>query len=88
MVATEFVGTSISSGGDGMAKPKDLELLLSDNPFVKFHNAERGYVKCEAVAKAWRTDFRTVPFVVKPGAPIQTRASYVVEPGKPGVQKA
>jgi alkaline phosphatase D len=87
-VATEFVGTSISSGGDGLNKPKDLDLLLSDNPFVKFHNAERGYLKCEVDAKAWKTDYRTVPFVAKPGAPIHTRASFVVEPGKPGLQKA
>jgi alkaline phosphatase D len=87
-VASEFVGTAISSGGDGQAKPKDLELILSDNPFVKFHNAERGYLRCEVDAKAWRTDFRTVPFVVKPGAPVNTRASFAVEPGKPGVQKA
>jgi alkaline phosphatase D len=65
VVATEFVGTSISSGGDGDAKPKDLDLLLKDNPFVKFHNAERGYLKCEVDAKTFRTDYRTVPFVVK-----------------------
>lgn len=88
VVASEFVGTSITSGGDGANKPKDLDLLLSDNPFIRFHNAERGYVKCEADAKGWRTDFRTVPFVLKPGAPVNTRASFVVEAGKPGVQKA
>ena len=86
VVASEFVGTSISSGGDGLAKPKDLDLLLSDNPFVKFHNAERGYLKCEVDAKTFRTDYRTVPFVLKPNAPIATRASFVVEAGRPGVK--
>jgi alkaline phosphatase D len=88
VVASEFVGTSISSGGDGLAKPKDLDLILKDNPFVKFHNAERGYLKCEVDAKLFRTDYRTVPYVVKPGAPVNTRASFVVEPGKPGVKPA
>jgi alkaline phosphatase D len=88
VVATEFVGTSITSGGDGTAKPKDLDLLLKDNPFVKFHNAERGYLRCEVDAKAFRTDYRTVPFVAKPGAPVNTRASFVVEPGKPGLNNA
>jgi len=88
VVASEFVGTSITSGGDGTAKPKDLDLILADNPFVKFHNAERGYLRCEVDAKAFRTDYRTVPFVVKPGAPVNTRASFVVEPGKPGLNKA
>jgi alkaline phosphatase D len=87
-VASEFVGTSISSGGDGLAVPKDLDKILADNPFVRFHNAERGYLSCEVTPKLWRTDYRTVPFVVKPGAPIQTRASFAVESGKPGLQRA
>jgi alkaline phosphatase D len=87
-VGAEFVGTSISSGGDGVAEPKDLDRLYAENPFVKFHNAERGYLLCEADAGAWKTRFRTVPFVLKPGAPLQTRATFVVEPGRPGVRRA
>ncbi|HZE97230.1 MAG TPA: alkaline phosphatase D family protein [Planctomycetota bacterium] len=88
VVASEFVGTSISSGGDGLQKPKNLEGILADNPFVKFHNAERGYVLCEATGKTWRSDYRTVPFVLKPGAPINTRASFVIETGKAGLKPA
>jgi alkaline phosphatase D len=34
----------------------------------------------------WRSDFRVVPFVTRPGAPITTRASFVVEDGVPGAQ--
>lgn len=82
-VATEFVGTSISSSGDGTAEPKDLAALLSENPFVKFHNAERGYVSCEVTPKAWRSDFKTVEYVSRPGAPLNVRASFVVEDGRP-----
>jgi alkaline phosphatase D len=88
VVATEFVGTSISSGGDGTSEPKNLDATLSENPFVKFHNAERGYVTCSVSPKQWRSDFRTVPYVTRPGAPIVTRASYVVEEGRPGLQPA
>jgi len=88
IVGHEFVGTSISSGGDGLAAPKTLQQTYAENPFVRFHNAERGYVLCEATAKEWRTDYRTVPFVVKPGAPINTRASFVVESGKTGLHRA
>jgi alkaline phosphatase D len=87
-VATEFVGTSISSGGDGLAVPKDLDKLLAENPFVRFHNAERGYLRCDVDAKVWRTDFRTVPYVVRPGAPVATRASFVVESGRAGATRA
>ncbi len=86
-VATEFVGTSISSGGDGLDAPATLPQTLSENPFVKFHNAERGYVRCEVTPKTWRTDFRTLPFVTKPGAPVITRASFVVESGRPKVNR-
>jgi alkaline phosphatase D len=88
IVASEFVGTSISSGGDGVAVPKDLDKLLAENPFVKFHNAERGYLMCEVTPALWRTDFRTVPFVERPGAPLNTRATYVVESGMPGTRRA
>ena len=87
-VATEFVGTSISSGGDGTATPSKLAGILADNPFVKFHNTQRGYVRCEATPRQWKTDFQIVPFVTRPNAPLETAASFVVEAGRPGVQKA
>lgn len=88
VVATEFVGTSISSGGNGTANPKGLEALLSENPFVKFHNAERGYVRCTVTRKSWQSDFQVVEFVDKPGAPNVTRATFVVERDKPGAVRA
>jgi alkaline phosphatase D len=88
VVGTEFVGTSISSGGDGAAAPKSHNHLLAENPFLKFFNAERGYVRCEVTPQTWRTDYRTVPFVTKPGAPLVTRASFVVESGRPQLNRA
>jgi alkaline phosphatase D len=87
-VATEFVGTSISSGGDGAETPKTTDQLLAENPFVKYFNAERGYVRCEVTPQQWRADYRTVPFVTKPGAPLNTRASFVVESGTPKLNRA
>lgn len=87
-VGTEFVGTSISSGGNGSATVKDLDLLLSENPFVKFHNRQRGYVRCQVTPKTWRTDYQIVEFVDKPGADRFTGASFVVESGDPTLKKA
>lgn len=87
-VAVEFVGTSISSSGDGVANPEYLEALLRDYPSVKFHNSERGYVRCELTAKEWRTDYLTVPFVSRHGAPLNTRASFVVESGTPLLRRS
>ena len=88
VVASEFVGTSISSGGDGSDAPGDWESTLAENPHVKFHNRRRGYVRCDVTPGQWRTDYRTVEYVARLGAPVATRASFVLENGRLGVQKA
>jgi Phosphodiesterase/alkaline phosphatase D len=82
-VATEFVGTSISSGGDGVDMRPGLEKVLSHNPQIRFFNGQRGYVRCEVTKKHWRADYRIVERVTEPGAPIRTRASFAVEVGNP-----
>jgi alkaline phosphatase D len=87
-VATEFVGTSITSGGNGTAKPASTDQLYAENPFVKFFNAERGYVHCEVTAKQWRTDYRTVEKVTDINSPLNTRASFVVESDRPKLLRA
>jgi alkaline phosphatase D len=84
VVGTEFVGTSISSGGDGSDAAPANDSTLSANPHVKFFNRQRGYVRCHVTPERWTADYRVVPFVTRPGAPITTRASFVVEDGRPG----
>jgi alkaline phosphatase D len=86
-VASEFVGTSISSGGDGADMNPQGEQFLAANPHMRFFNAQRGYVRVNVTRERWRSDFRVVPYVTRPGAPISTRATYVVEDGRPGVQE-
>jgi alkaline phosphatase D len=34
-----------------------------------------------------RIDYRAVPYIDRPGAPVSTVASYVVEAGNPGLQE-
>ena len=87
-VATEFVATSLSSGGNGVDKPRNLEALLSANPCVKFHNGERGYVRCDVSPDRWQSDYMVVDDVLKPGGRTFVRASFVVESGDPRVQNA
>lgn len=86
VVATEFVGTSISSGGNGTATPKDDDKLRAANPCVQFHNAERGYVRCTVTPGNWRSDYVVVEDVTKPGGRIASRASFIVEAGQPGAK--
>jgi alkaline phosphatase D len=80
--AVEFLGTSITSGGDGTDQPDYVPALLAENPFVKYHNNERGYVRCEVTPQSWRSDFRTLPYVTRRDAPLRTRASFVVDTGR------
>jgi alkaline phosphatase D len=87
-VASEFVGTSITSGGNGADTTAEGERFLAANPHMKFFNSQRGYVRVNVNRQRWRSDFRVVPFVERPGAPVSTRASYVVEDRRPGVEQA
>ncbi|MGW3627575.1 alkaline phosphatase D family protein [Streptomyces sp. NPDC000880] len=88
VVASEFVGTSITTGGDGADMTTQGQDFLAANEHMKFFNSQRGYVRVNVDRERWRSDFRVVPYVTKPGAPISTRASYVVEDRRPGVQEA
>jgi alkaline phosphatase D len=87
-IATEFVGTSIATRGDGGESLEMAKAIHSKNPFVKFFNEERGYVRCQLTADEWRSDYRTVPYISRPGAPCVTRASFVVENGRAGAVRA
>ncbi len=62
-IGTEFVGTSISSGGDGQPMTPAAEAFLPENPHVRFYNAQRGYVSCTVTPTRWQSDYRIVPFV-------------------------
>jgi alkaline phosphatase D len=84
ILATEFVGTSISSGGDGNDITDAFRAILAENPHLRFYNNQRGYVRCDVTRERWRTDYRVVPYVTAPDAPIGTRASFVVEDGRAG----
>ena len=86
-VGTEFAGTSISSSGDGANMSPQGENAMRHNAHIKFFNAQRGYVRCRLTPDRFRADFRVMPWVTRPDAPIATRASYVVEDGVPGAQE-
>ncbi|MEH1168261.1 alkaline phosphatase D family protein [Micromonospora sp. CPCC 205539] len=84
-IGTEFLGTSISSGGNG----QDMDALgvtwLAENPHMKFHNSQRGYQVVHLGRREMHTDYRVVPFVNVPGAPVATRASVYVQHGRAGI---
>lgn len=86
VIATEFVGTSITSQGPGS---KSAEIARQKNPHLKFYNGtQRGYTAFELTGNQCTVRMRTVSNVTDPQATIRNLASFVVENGKPGAQAA
>ena len=84
-VATEFVGTSISSNGDFPVYGPYYGPMIDANPHIKFFDGDRrGYVRCRLDRRQWRTDLRMVTTVSRSDAPVYTFASFEVEDGTPG----
>lgn len=83
-VATEFVGTSVTSAGP----PYDrFASWLPDNPHVRFFDSrERGYATVELRPERAEVAFRAVGDVSLADAPVSTLRRFVVEDGKPGPQ--
>ncbi|HTV02001.1 MAG TPA: alkaline phosphatase D family protein [Luteitalea sp.] len=85
VVGSEFVTTSVTSGGDGNDNPATTEPILARNPNLRYSCDRRGYVVTEVAPERWTTHYRVVPYVTRPDAPVETRRSFVVEAGAPGL---
>jgi len=82
-VAVELVTTSVSSGGDGSDTRPEIVAVLPDNPHIRYYSNRRGYLRARITPEALRADFRILPYVSRPGAPVSTGASFVVRDGEP-----
>ena len=87
-IAAEFVGTSISSGGDG----SDTSVLSnpvtrSENPHVQWQQNRRGYISCAVDANSWTAEYRSLAFVSRPGAPLDTPTRWRLTRGRSGIEK-
>lgn len=87
-VATEFIGTSISSARDGMDLDPGGRILLEENEHVRFTNFQRGYVSCTVTPETWLSEFRVCDRVMTPGGTVSTRTMLAVENGVAGIQQA
>lgn len=76
--ATELVTTSITSGGDGSDTRPDVDAILPENPHIRYFSNRRGYVRARVTPDELRADFRTVPYVSRPGAPVRTGATFTI----------
>ncbi len=87
-IATEFVATSITSGGDGVDVRPDMQWVQANNPQLKFNNAQRGYVVCDVTRERWQSEFRVMDKISSPGGALSTRTKLVVAAGDPKVVAA
>ena len=82
-VATEFIGTSISSmQGNTPPSPPDFE-PDPNNPHRLFQCNQRGYVRVEVTPERWTSEHRVVD-ALQEHAPATTIATFAVEDGQPG----
>ncbi|MGW4489321.1 alkaline phosphatase D family protein [Amycolatopsis sp. NPDC004368] len=84
-LATEYLGSSISSGGD--TNPTTVFGPTADNPHLKFQNNQRGYIQVDVTPLQWRADFRVSDTVLRQDAPLYTLATFVTDDGKPGARR-
>jgi len=86
-VATEFVGTSITSQ---LARTQaEQDAIVAENPHIKYGNlTRRGYVRMELDRGRARAELRGLDSVTERAAGVRTVAVFVVEDGRPGAQRA
>jgi alkaline phosphatase D len=88
VVATEFVGTSISTNGDQEVYGPYYGPFIPFNEHIKFFDGDRrGYVRCTVDRDQWISDLRMVRTVSRRGAPAYTLASFAVDNGTPGARR-
>ena len=81
-VAVEFVGTSISSDGDGQDIPGWGPKFMENNPQLKFINNQRGYMSCDVMPDEWRTNFMVLDKISTPNGVLSKRATWTVAHGE------
>lgn len=85
VVASEFVGTSITSEG---AAQKAVDAILPENPHIKFGRSDkRGYVRAAVGGGRFSAELMGLETVKRPDSASSVLARFVVEDGKPGAQR-
>jgi len=82
-VATEFVGTSVTSPGPPYGR---FSRWLPDNPHIQFFDSRRrGYASAKLRPDRMEVAFRAISDVTQPDANVSTLQHFAVEAGRPGI---
>jgi alkaline phosphatase D len=87
-IATEFLATSISSGGTGASRLPDEQDGLRHNPNMQLLNNQRGYHLFTVTPDSWQTEVKVLDQVDRPGGRLSTLATFSVDPARPGARPA
>jgi alkaline phosphatase D len=86
IIATEFVGTSVTSYGPPY---EQVAKWLPSNPQIKFFESRRrGYASVELNAERMVTRFQAISDAADPDAKVETLASFVLEAGRKNLVSA
>ena len=86
VVASELVGTSISSQPPPAER---MEVAKAEGPHIHFASgASRGYLRVEVRPERLTADLRALADVTDPKTSCETMATFVVDDGRPGPQRA
>jgi alkaline phosphatase D len=87
VVGSEFITSSISSGGDGYDEPTGQHPWAAYNANLKFWTNLRGYVNTRITKDSFTAEYRSIPKVSVPDQPAYTRARFVVDDRVRGMRK-
>lgn len=87
-VASEYLATSITSGGNGRDTEDGLAraVRLGNNDFLKAMTDRRGYLLCDVNRDLLRGELKTVDSVTERTSPVRTHAAFVSERGDAGLK--
>lgn len=86
VIASEFCTTSIASASGSTVE--SAARIAALNPHILHARPDqRGYTVVEATPERWASTLRGVEDVARVDSPVGTQAAFVVEDGRPGVQR-
>lgn len=87
-VGVELIATSVGSGNDGYEENDSYQVVLDENPHIKWINGRRGYLSVEWTQDLLTARYMAVPYISTPGAPLELKRAYEIPAGEPGLNLA
>ncbi|MBV1849739.1 alkaline phosphatase D family protein [Catellatospora tritici] len=84
VVGSELVTTSLTTSGDGVDSEPDAHPFFANNPHLRFHNNQRGFVRARLTSAELTADFLTLNRVSQPDAEALLKARFTIADRVPG----